>query len=391
MFIYELYRGRTIKLRIIILGCLYSLGIIASGMAAKYAAETTFFWVTAGFLVAGGITTAMCIASILEPLVRITGYLQDMAKGDLTHDITAKRKTELSGVLLNMRDMQIFLKTMIADIQQSAEQLAAASGSLNASSAKISSGTDEASDESRSVAAAVDQLSATISSISESCQDMTRQASETEQATLGGEQAIHSMTSIMSEIETIVRTTTEAVNALGVNSDRIGTIVVAIGEIADQTNLLALNAAIEVARAGEQGRGFAVVADEVRKLAERTSSATREIQSIIGTLQGDVKNVVGSMEKNADSVREGTRDVELSSNAMSVIKAQITPLLDHVSQVALASSEQSAAAGNITGSMHHISEVINVSAEIAKQTETTASDLARAAAELQDMAHRFKV
>ena len=97
------------------------------------------------------------------------------------------------------------------------------------------------------------------------------------------------------------------------------------------------------------------------------------------------------MGKNANSVRSGTRDVELSSNAMAVIKAQITPLLEHVSQVALASGEQSAAAGNITGSMHHISEVIHDSAGVARQTEGTAAELAKAAAELREMVLRFKV
>jgi methyl-accepting chemotaxis protein len=391
MFIYEFYRGRTIKLRIIILSAIYSLAIVATGVVSRQPGDSTLYAVIAAALLLGAVTTAMCIASILEPLQRITGYLKDMSTGDLTHTVSAKRKTEFSAVLLNMRDMQLFLKTLIAEIQRSAERLSAASSTLSGASAKISRDTDEASDETRSVSAAVDQLSATISSISETCHDMTRKASETEQATFGGERAILSMTAIMAEIETIVSTTTTAVNALGTNSDRIGTIVVAIGEIADQTNLLALNAAIEAARAGEQGRGFAVVADEVRKLAERTSSATREIQGIIGSLQSDVKNVVGSMEKNANSVKSGCRDVELSGQAMAVIKAQITPLIEHVAQVALASGEQSAAAGNITGSMHHISEVITDSAHIARQTEGTAAELARAANELQDMVHRFKV
>ena len=220
---------------------------------------------------------------------------------------------------------------------------------------------------------------------------MRLKAAETEKATHGGEQVIRNMTVIMREIESMVTSATDAVGALGTNSDKIGAIVVAIGEIADQTNLLALNAAIEAARAGEQGRGFAVVADEVRKLAERTSTATREIQGIIGALQNDVRNVAGAMEKSADSVRTGSKDVELSSEAMSVIKTQITPLIDHVSQIALASGEQSDTAGNITESMHHISDVIVDSARIAKQTEVTASELAKAAAELKGMVRRFKV
>ena len=389
--IWNYYLDLTIKFRLSLLCVCYSLCLIASGFAAQADSPFIKYGSVMLFIILGGLFGWANIWSIRTPLGRAVRYLETMAHGDLSEQIVVNRHNEISQMLHALKKLQDSMRSMISNIQQTADHLSSASSDLSSTSEKMAQGTEHASHQSNSVSSAVGEMSAVSNDIALNCQRMADRAGSTSNATLKGEETIAHMTSMMGEIERMVIGTVDAVKALGANSDRIGDIVVAIEDIADQTNLLALNAAIEAARAGDQGRGFAVVADEVRRLAERTTSSTREIQSIIGSLQGDVKNVIGSMERSANSVRVGTEDVQHSSRAIGSIKEQIAPLLEYVAQVATAAEEQSATSATITESMQQIIGVVHDAATGAHDSANAAAELARSARSLQDMVNRFKV
>jgi methyl-accepting chemotaxis protein len=93
-----------------------------------------------------------------------------------------------------------------------------------------------------------------------------------------------------------VSDTSNTIMGLSEASERIGSVVGLINDIASQTNLLALNATIEAARAGDAGKGFAVVANEVKNLANQTARATDDINAQVQDIQHRIQLAVSAID-----------------------------------------------------------------------------------------------
>uniref|UniRef100_UPI000687A5A7 methyl-accepting chemotaxis protein n=1 Tax=Saccharospirillum impatiens TaxID=169438 RepID=UPI000687A5A7 len=136
---------------------------------------------------------------------------------------------------------------------------------------------------------------------------------------------------------TQMESTNAVLTELKDKADSISHITHTINQLADQTNLLALNAAIEAARAGEYGRGFSVVADEVRNLANKTSEATKGIETLLSRVSADSVSSVAAMSTLSDI-----------ANAMS---AQISQASEDVNNTAESTRKASEAMESVSESL----------------------------------------
>jgi len=223
----------------------------------------------------------------------------------------------------------------------------------------------------------------------------------------------------MRRIHSAIVQSADVIQSLGDSSQRIGSIVETIDDIASQTNLLALNAAIEAARAGESGRGFAVVAEEVRKLAERSALAAREITNLIAEVQSRTKVAVGAMQTGTEEVQSGSKLAEDAGKALTRVQevvAEVTTRVHEISkstiemasaseQVARViadsatlveessaiSEEMSAASEEVSASVQSVAHMTSMQHQVMNDIVTSSHDLAAIAKDLEAASAQFKV
>lgn len=190
--------------------------------------------------------------------------------------------------------------------------------------AKLMSALDKSSTEVQSVAVAIEELSAGISSISQSSRTVVESAEHVRTETETGKNIIEATAHKMHQTSEAVYAASHKVKLLSKTSKNIADMVGTIEKIASQTNLLALNATIEAARAGEAGKGFAVVAGEVKNLSNQTARATETITKTINTLLEEIEGVVLSMQEGATAVGTGEESMKNALHSMDSISAAIT-------------------------------------------------------------------
>ena len=275
----------------------------------------------------------------------------------------------------------------IEEIAMGAEKLGEAVEEVSSSITEMASSIKEIGmsivnllDASTTTASSIAEMDATIRQVEKNAMDSASISETVRSDAEIGKNAVLEAIAGMQAIRASSQITAEVVETLSLRVNDIGTILSVIDEVAEQTNLLALNAAIIAAQAGEHGKGFAVVADEIRELAERTSSSTREIATVIKGVQEETRRAVDAISQAEESIAAGEKLSQRSGTALEKIVTGVQQAGIQVSEIAKATVEQARGSQSIREAMESVEEMVgNISTSAREHSRGT--DMISAAVE----------
>ena len=338
--------------------------------------------------IGGGL---LLVNAVVEPIRRAVRHFTKISQGSLTEEIEFNRKDEPGQMLSALAAMQVHLKVMLDVITSTAGKIEERCEHLTGEMQRVVTQSQEQHDRVQSTAAATEEFTQSVVEVADSAQNAALSAAQSQSLVEDSNAGISNSMEATSRVVSAVQESSQTIGALNSSIDKIGAITQVIKEIADQTNLLALNAAIEAARAGEAGRGFAVVADEVRKLAERTTTSTADISSMVAEIQNATHRAVGSMDQAVQEVEEGIGMMRESVSGLGRITAASGDVSIQAQHIADAAKEQAVASEQVATNMDQISSLIESNTLSAQEAWQSTEQLVAAAKSLQALVSHFEL
>jgi len=337
------------------------------------------------------VLATLLTRSIVRPLSEAVEVADSVAKGNLTLAIDTRGNDEPARLLQALKGMQGNLRGTIEQITGAADQLAAAATQLTSVTEATTHNLHRQNLEIDQAATAVTQMSSAVDEVARNAADASESSSESGQIARHGSAQINQTLSSIGQLASDVDATSAHFGQLAHKIRGISQVLDVIRSIAEQTSLLALNAAIEAARAGDAGRGFAVVADEVRALAHKTGQSTREIETMIGTVQNDTERALQAMNSSNGLAKQTLEVARGTGTALEQIIDSISVITDRNLVIASATEQQAHVAREVDHNLINIRDLSLQTSAGSGQTISASRALSDLATSLQGMVSRFQV
>ncbi|MFQ9931694.1 MAG: methyl-accepting chemotaxis protein [Roseburia sp.] len=330
------------------------------------------------------VVGSVLASGISKAIRKVNRVLKKTSDGDLTGQISMKRKDEfnvlsssITNMIGSMKDLILKMTNVSGHVSDSAVQVGTNSEVLlevtkdiTEAVDYINSGISQQAQDTESCLEQMNGLAEKINVVHENTDEISEIAQEAQGAIENGMVIVANLGEKVQGTTEVTETIIREIRELNKESIAINSIIGTINEIAEQTNLLSLNASIEAARAGEAGRGFAVVSEEIRKLAEQSGNAGNQIGEIINHIQERLAATIETAGLAGESVAFQTEALNNTVDVFKNISQQVSKLAEDVEKI-------TQSVGGIEQAKEDTMNAIESISTTSNQTESASEELAR--------------
>ena len=330
------------------------------------------------------VVGSVLASGISKAIRKVNRVLKKTSDGDLTGQISMKRKDEfnvlsssITNMIGSMKDLILKMTNVSGHVSDSAVQVGTNSEVLlevtkdiTEAVDYINSGISQQAQDTESCLEQMNGLAERINVVHENTDEISEIAQEAQEAIENGMVIVANLGEKVQGTTEVTETIIREIRELNKESIAINSIIGTINEIAEQTNLLSLNASIEAARAGEAGRGFAVVSEEIRKLAEQSGNAGNQIGEIINHIQERLAATIETAGLAGESVAFQTEALNNTVDVFKNISQQVSKLAEDVEKI-------TQSVGGIEQAKEDTMNAIESISTTSNQTESASEELAR--------------
>jgi methyl-accepting chemotaxis protein len=396
MYVHIVYKF-ILSIAVVVAAVALSPGIVSIfGYSPEMSTVFSYAVAFATGLILGWLLTKGLTRDIKE----ITTSVEAISKGDLTTELTLKKKRfpdetdemarSINLMAENLRNLVSQFRSASAQVSESTQSLFSTTFEVNASTEEIAKALEQISHGAELQAEMAGRGSTLIHELAVSAELVARKAKESSQSARDmtivaqqGNDLVKQTMDLMIEFLDTVEYTGQQFAELNARLQQVGKIADIIMEIARQTNMLALNASIEAVRAGEYGKGFTVVAEEVRKLADGTSHSASEIIDLVTLIKEDSVKVRDTFAASSRQINEGKKKITSTAGVFQSIVQTVVEAERKANSIADLSSMQADGAEKVVKA---IDEIAKVAEDNAASTEQVSAATEEQSAAMQEMA-----
>lgn len=236
----------------------------------------------------------------------------------------------------------------------------------------------------------VEQLSAAIETINHKNQRVLKSLTKSNQTSGKATESLSAVSDSIERLRTHSQSCEKKLRGLNDPSQQITAILGTVTEITSRTQMLALNASIESIRAGEYGKEFAMVADEVRELAEQANDATREIGSLVESMQLVTRESIDAVSKQREDLQVQAQSVREVAETIADFDDNARSATGTLKDIEKASTKQFQLASDIVEAVEEISQLAKRHRENAENVCWTMRNLCDASPDVNDAIDRLR-